>query len=93
MYIHCTSFSVKFVEACVKLEKKCRLDDEGGIDDIFAIYCCIPDTVENIAVGEDSYVDVWNEDIMEPSLFFVPEESVRHPHLLGIRHSEVLDFG
>ncbi len=30
---------------------------------------------------------------MEPPLLLVPEEGVRHPDLLRVRHREVLDLG
>ena len=53
----------------------------------------LPNTVEDIPVGENSDVDVWNEDVVEATLLLVPEEGVRHPDLLGIGHREVLDLG
>jgi hypothetical protein len=53
----------------------------------------LPYTVEHIPVGENSDVDVGDEDVVEAALLLVPEECVRHPHLLGVRHREVLDLG
>ena len=53
----------------------------------------LPNTVEDIPVGENSDVDVWNEYVVEAAFLLVPEEGVRHPDLLGIGHREVLDLG
>ena len=51
-----------------------------------------PDTVENIPIWVDSDVEVGGEDVVELSDLLVPEESVRHPDLAGIRDGEVGDL-
>ena len=53
----------------------------------------LPDAVEDIAVWKYSDVDIGDEDVVEPALLLVPEERVRHPDLLRVRHREVLDLG
>ena len=47
---------------------------------------CLPNTVEDVPVGEDPDIDVWNEDVVEPAFLLIPEEGVRHPDLLGVSH-------
>ena len=51
-----------------------------------------PDTVENITIGKDSDVKVWRENCVKPSDLLVPEESVGHPDLTGVRHRQILDL-
>ena len=51
----------------------------------------LPDTVENISIREDPDIKVRSEDLMESSNLLIPEESVRHPHLAGIRQGQVPD--
>ena len=53
----------------------------------------LPDTIKDIAIGEDSDVHVGHQYVMKPALFFIAKESVRHPHFLGVRHCEVLNLG
>ena len=48
-----------------------------------------PDAVEDVTIGEDSDVDVVDQDGVELSGFFVPEKRVRHPDLAGIRQGQV----
>ena len=48
------------------------------------------DAVQDVAVGKDSDVDIVDEDVVEVSSLLVPEESVRHPDLLGVCESEIL---
>ena len=40
-----------------------------------------PNTVENIAIGKNSDIQVWLDDVVEFAFFFISEECVRHPHL------------
>lgn len=40
-----------------------------------------PNAVENVAIREDSDVEVGLNDVMEPALLLVPEEGVGHPNL------------
>ena len=42
------------------------------------------DAVENVAIGEDSDVDVIDEDVVEVTRLLVAEEGVRHPDLLWV---------
>ena len=49
-----------------------------------------PDAVEDVAIREDSDVDIINEDVVEVPGLLVPEESVRHPDLLRVSESQVL---
>ena len=51
-----------------------------------------PDTVENITIGKDSNIKVGRQNGVKPPDLLVPEESVRHPDLAGVRHGEVLDL-
>ena len=41
-----------------------------------------PYAVQDVPVGEDPDVEVGLDDVMELALLLVPEEGVRHPHLL-----------
>ena len=50
------------------------------------------DTIENITIGVDSHVQVGLNDIVKLSSLLVPEERVRHPDLLTVRHGQVLDL-
>ena len=50
------------------------------------------DAVEDVAVGEDSDVEVGGEDVVELSDLLVPEERVGHPDLTDVGESEVFDF-
>ena len=52
----------------------------------------LPNTVEDIPVGENSDVDVWNEDVVEAAFLLVPEEGVRHPDPVRVGHRQVLQF-
>ena len=56
--------------------------------------CCnvLPDAVEDASVGEDADVDVGHDDVVEVALSFVGEEQVGHPHFVGIRQRQILDF-
>ena len=49
------------------------------------------DAVEDVAVGEDSDVEVGGEDVVELPDLLVTEEGVRHPHLACVRQGQVLD--
>ena len=51
-----------------------------------------PDTVQHVAVWVDADVKVWSKDGVESADFFIPEESVRHPDLAGVRQGQVLDL-
>ena len=42
------------------------------------------DAVEDVTVGEDSDVDIVDEDVVEVSGLLIPEERVRHPNFLGV---------
>ena len=48
-----------------------------------------PDTVEDVAVGEDPDVKVGGEDVVEGADFLVPEEGVGHPDFAGVGEGEV----
>ena len=48
--------------------------------------------VENLPVWEDAEVHVGGENGVEPPDLLVPEESVRHPDLAGVRDGEVGDL-
>ena len=50
----------------------------------------LPDTIEYVAVWKDTDVNVWNQNIVESSFFFVTKECIRHPHFFGVCHCEVL---
>ena len=52
----------------------------------------IPDTIENIAIGEHSDIQIWRENGVEPPDLLVPEEGVGHPDLAGVRHCEIFDL-
>ena len=49
------------------------------------------DAVEDVAVGEDSDVEVGGEDVVELPDLLVPEEGIRHPHLARVSQGQVLD--
>ena len=55
-----------------------------------------PYAVQDVPVGEDPDVEVGLDDVMELALLLVPEEGVRHPHLLKkkqqINQQPSLDF-
>ena len=53
----------------------------------------LPDTIKDIAIGEDSDVHVGHQNVVKPTLFFITEESVGHPYFLGVCHCEVLNLG
>ena len=42
------------------------------------------DAVEDITIGEDSDVDIVDEDVVEVPSLLITEEGVRHPDLLGV---------
>ena len=48
--------------------------------------------VEDVAVGEDSDVEVGGEDVVEGSNLLVPEERVRHPDLTDVGECQIFDF-
>ena len=52
----------------------------------------LPDTVKNIAVGKNTNVHVGHQNVVKTAFFLITEKRVWHPHLLGVRHGEVLDF-
>ena len=66
--------------------KDFRLREHPSLD------CSPPDTVENITIGKDSDVEVGRQNGVKPPDLLVPEESVRHPDLAGIRDGEVGDL-
>ena len=47
--------------------------------------------VEDVAVGEDSDVEVGGEDVVELPDLLVTEEGVRHPHLARVSKGQVAD--
>ena len=51
-----------------------------------------PDTVENISIRMYSDIKIGLDNIVELSILLVPEEGVRHPDLVAVRHGEVLDL-
>ena len=51
----------------------------------------LPDAVEDVPVRVDPDVEVGGEDVVESSDLLVPEESIRHPDLTGVREGEVTD--
>ena len=53
----------------------------------------LPDTVENVAVGKDTNVNIGHKYVMESTFFFVSKECIRHPYLFGVCHCEVLYLG
>ena len=53
----------------------------------------IPDTVQDIAIWEDSDINIGHQNIMETALLFVAKKGVRHPYLFGVCHCEVLNLG
>ena len=50
-----------------------------------------PDAVEDIAIWIHPDVQVGGQDVVEGSDLLVPEESVRHPDLAGVREGQVAD--
>ena len=50
------------------------------------------DAVEDVAVGEDSNVEVGGENVVELPDLLVTEEGIRHPHLARVRHRQVFYF-
>ena len=40
-----------------------------------------PDAVEDVAIGEDSDIQVWLDDVVKLCLLLISEECVRHPDL------------
>ena len=59
---------------------------------IYPYHIYLPNTVENVAVREDTNVKIWREDGVKPADLLISEESVRHPHLAGVRHGQVFYF-
>ncbi len=53
----------------------------------------MPDTIEDIAIGEDSNIDVGYENVVESALLLVSKKRVGHPYFPRVRHGEVLDLG
>jgi hypothetical protein len=51
-----------------------------------------PDAVEDASVWEDADVDIGHDDVVKVSLSLVGEEQVGHPHFVGIRQRQILDF-
>ena len=51
-----------------------------------------PDTEEDRAVSVQPDVEVGNKNIVHGAAPLVPEESVRHPDLAGVRNGEVGDL-
>ncbi len=50
----------------------------------------LPDAVQDVPVGIDPDVQVGLDDVVKLSIFFIPEEGVRHPDLAGVRQGQVL---
>ena len=51
-----------------------------------------PDAVEDTSVWEDADVDVGYDNVVKVPFSFVGEEQIRHPHFVGIRQRQILDF-
>ena len=50
-----------------------------------------PDAVEDITIWIHPDVQVGSQDVVEGSYFLIPEESIRHPDLAGVREGQVAD--
>ena len=58
------------------------------------MYYCIthPDAIENISIRMYSNIKIGLDNIVELPILLIPEEGVRHPDLLTVRHGQVLDL-
>ena len=52
----------------------------------------LPDAVQDSAVREDPYIQVWLKDGVESSNFFISKKCVRHPDFGSVSHGEVPDL-
>ena len=50
------------------------------------------DAVEDIAVGEDTDIEIGGEDAVEAGNLLISKEGVGHPNFAGICHGQVPDF-
>ena len=51
-----------------------------------------PDTVEDVAIGEDPDVDIVDEDVVKVASLLVLKEGVGHPDLVGVCHRQVFNL-
>ena len=52
----------------------------------------LPYTVENIAVGINPDIDIWNNYLVLLRLLLISKEGVRHPNFGRVRESEIVEF-
>ena len=52
----------------------------------------LPYTVENIAIGINPDIDIWNNYLMLLRLLLISKEGVRHPNFGRVRESEIVEF-
>ena len=51
-----------------------------------------PNTIQHVAIRVNPHIEVWSENIMEPSYLLISKETVWLPDFLDIRQCQILDL-